>query len=124
MSSHDCVTRDGLSGSNSYNFIAQGFDGVLVEPFPEHQQRLVSNLRPYMDSTTQRVQLVKGVVSDVDGRRTLNVFDGENSKTSNTVLDPATDPHLARWQQVRRASGRLPRPWSGLTLCVCGRLGG
>ncbi len=92
--------RDGLSGSNSYNFIAQGFDGVLVEPFPEHQQRLVSNLRPYMDSTTQRVQLVKGVVSDVDGRRTLNVFDGENSKTSNTVLDPQSDPTLARWKEV------------------------
>ena len=98
MSSHDCVTRDGLSGSNSYNFLAQGFDGVLVEPFPEHQQRLVSNLRPYMDSTTQRVQLVKGVVSDVDGLKRLSVFAGENSKTSNTVLDPVADPGL--WTEV------------------------
>ncbi len=91
-----------------------------MEPFPEHQARLLKNLGLFLD----RVQLVRGVVSDVDGHKTLSIFDGENSKTSNTVLDPATDPHLARWQQVRRASGRLPRPWSGLTLCVCGRLGG
>lgn len=41
--------RDGLSGSNSYNFIRQGFQGVLVEPFPEHQARLKSNLALYME---------------------------------------------------------------------------
>ena len=86
------LRRDGLSGSNSYNFIRHGFDGVLVEPFPDHQQRLLSNLEPYMNTGRQSVQLVRGVVSDKDGTLGLTIYDTENSKTSNTVLDVSDNP--------------------------------
>ena len=92
--------RDGLSGSNSYCFIRAGWDAVLVEPFPEHQAKILHNLKPFMHTATQSVKLVRGVVGTKHGQTQLTVFDGENSKTSNTAMD-VTNPE-AHWAQTHR----------------------
>lgn len=45
-----------------------------------------------MNTGRQSVQLVRGVVSDKDGMLGLTIYDTENSKTSNTVLDVSDNP--------------------------------
>ena len=81
----DIGAMDGISGSNSYNFIALGWNGVLVEPFPRHFVRLTKNLKEYMKMADQAVHAVNAVVSDRNGPTKLALY-GSNSKTSNTVV--------------------------------------
>ena len=81
----DIGTMDGISGSNSFNFVAIGWHGVLVEPFPRHFERILRNHEDYLNVRTQRVIPVNAVVSDRDGTIPLALY-SSHSKTSNTVV--------------------------------------
>lgn len=81
----DVGAMDGVSGSNSFNFVAIGWDAILVEPYHPHVRSIERNLDLYLNRVYQNISVVEGVVSETDGTRTMSIFP-HNSKTSNTIL--------------------------------------
>lgn len=81
----DVGAMDGISGSNSFNYIALGWNAVLVEPYPPHARSIERNLDLYIRRLYQNISVVEGVVSDFDGMRMMTIF-SDNSKTSNTIV--------------------------------------
>lgn len=84
----DVGAMDGISGSNSFNYIVMGWDALLVEPYAPHVRSIERNLELYIKRMYQNVSVVEAVISDYDGTRMMSVSP-DNSKTSSSIMPSA-----------------------------------
>jgi hypothetical protein len=86
----DIGAMDGLTGSNSFNFMDRGFKGIMCEPFPRHQEKIISpNMEEFFRAN--RGWLWKGAISGGKAPEGCNAFTrqlcmfGDASATSSTI---------------------------------------
>ncbi len=104
----DVGAHDGWLLSNSYPFIASGWDGVLVEPLPGAFDRLLANHRRH-----PRARCINVACSDADGTAPFFVGrDGDAGQNSTLSVDDNEWMRAVRSEQsiqvqVRRLSPLL-----------------
>lgn len=70
----------GIGGSNSFNFIQQGWRGLIVEPFPHNAKIIRKELDDFPTAT-----VAECAIDDHDGSANLFWFPDEISKTSSCI---------------------------------------